>query len=67
MCLGCWKDAVETVLGSSTASMHACAWRGWAGAGGRASCLRKGKVHPMRDLDIPELAVSSDQEQKIKT
>lgn len=67
MCHGCWKDTAESVLGSSIAGMHACAWHGCAGASGWASWLRKWKADPMRDLDISELAFSSDQEQEIRT
>lgn len=40
------------------------AWVGRAARG--AFWLRKGKAHPVGDLDIPELAFSSDQEQKIR-
>jgi len=57
---------VETALGSSTASSHACAWCGRAGAARGAFWLRKGKVHPAKDLDVPELAFSSDRELKIR-
>lgn len=60
------EGCVDNCSGSSMASMHACAWRGWAGAIRGAFWLRKGKAHPVGDFDIPELAFSSNQEQKIR-